>query len=435
MGGAEVSLPSTYLAARKGNIESELKKEAIEEVEKSQKEAELQAAALSEKVEPMTADELAEVLSLTIKSDKENKVVAFLCMLSAYTENDQINVSFNSPSASGKSYIPLETAKLFPKDKDVKEISYCSPTAFFHDYADYDEETKLYVVDLERKILIFLDQPHTLLLQHLRPLLSHDKKELLVKIADRGKKQLTTKNILLRGFPSVIFCSASSRIDEQEATRFLLLSPEVNQEKLRQSVAERIKRECDRNAYDIEVETDPKRQLLKRRIELIKASHTTEITIPNKEAKTEMILGLYKSLKPRHNRDVSRLMILAKMFALLNFQQRRTDKPDTLEVKDEDFENALAIWNKINESQELGLSPYLLNMFKEVLLPLWEENKIGYGISKTQMAKKHYEVYGRLISNWKLEKEIIPAWDTAGLISKETNPEDRREVLIKPVLT
>jgi hypothetical protein len=148
-----------------------------------------------------------------------------------------------------------------------------------------------------------------------------------------------------------------------------------------------------------------------------------------------MILGLYKSLKPRHNRDVSRLMILAKMFALLNFQQRRTDKPDTLEVKDEDFENALAIWNKINESQELGLSPYLLNMFKEVLLPLWEENKIGYGISKTQMAKKHYEVYGRLISNWKLEKEIIPAWDTAGLISKETNPEDRREVLIKPVLT
>jgi hypothetical protein len=53
------------------------------------------------------------------------------------------------------------------------------------------------------------------------PLLSHDKKEIAIKITDKTQKNGTkTKNILLRGYPSVIFCTAGLRIDEQEATRF-----------------------------------------------------------------------------------------------------------------------------------------------------------------------------------------------------------------------
>jgi len=40
--------------------------------------------------------------------------------------------------------------------------------------------------------------------------LSHDRKELLYKITDRReKKGLRTKNVIIRGFPSVIFCTGS----------------------------------------------------------------------------------------------------------------------------------------------------------------------------------------------------------------------------------
>lgn len=81
--------------------------------------------------------ELIKILGLTIKKDEENKLITFLCALSAYSENSSFNISYNAPSSTGKSYIPTEIAHLFPKD-DVIEISYCSPTAFFHDNGKYE---------------------------------------------------------------------------------------------------------------------------------------------------------------------------------------------------------------------------------------------------------------------------------------------------------
>ena len=129
--------------------------------------------------EECTPKQILKVLGQTVKKDDFNKLLVFLCQLLAFTYDSQINVSFNAPSSSGKSYLALEIAKLFPK-KDVIKLGYASPTSFFHTSSTYDKERKGYVVDLERKVLIFLDMPHSLLLQHLRPLLSHDEKELQV---------------------------------------------------------------------------------------------------------------------------------------------------------------------------------------------------------------------------------------------------------------
>ena len=99
------------------------------------------------RLKPMSGKELTDVLGLTIKRDEENKIVTFLCELSAYTENAQFNVSFNAPSSTGKSYIPTEIAKLFPQE-DVIELAYCSPTAFFQDVGKYNKELKGYRIDL-----------------------------------------------------------------------------------------------------------------------------------------------------------------------------------------------------------------------------------------------------------------------------------------------
>ena len=75
------------------------------------------------------SEELIEILGLTIKKDETNKLITFLCELSAYTENSQVNISYIAPSSTGKSYIPMETATLFPK-KDVIEVGYVSPPHF-----------------------------------------------------------------------------------------------------------------------------------------------------------------------------------------------------------------------------------------------------------------------------------------------------------------
>ena len=46
------------------------------------------------KFQPITSAELLEILGLTIKKDSDNKLVTFLCELSAYTDNCQFNISF-----------------------------------------------------------------------------------------------------------------------------------------------------------------------------------------------------------------------------------------------------------------------------------------------------------------------------------------------------
>lgn len=387
----------------------------------------------------ISSEDLEAVLGLTIKRDSENKIATLLCQLSAYTENSQFNISFNAPSSTGKSYIPTEIARLFPKE-DVIELGYCSPMAFYHDTGTYNKERSGYEIDLSRKILIFLDQPHMQLLERLRPLLSHDKKEIESKFTDKNQKSgLRAKKVFIKGFPAVIFCSAGLKIDEQEGTRFLLLSPETNQKKIKEAIHERIKKESDNEAYKNWLEENPERMLLKERLEAIRNEHIDDICIPNPDKIEEKFLENRAVLKPRHQRDIGRLIALIKTFALLNtwFRERRGN---VIIANDKDFEEAFKIWDKISESQEYNLPPYIYNLYKDVIVTAWneknedaEENQ-KVGVSRQEIAKKHYEVYGRIVADWLLRQQIIPMLETAGLIAQDKDPNDKRALLITPTL-
>ncbi|NCU28363.1 MAG: toprim domain-containing protein [Candidatus Moranbacteria bacterium] len=390
----------------------------------------------------MSSDALLDTLGLTIKYDAENKLATFLCELSAYTENAQFNISYNAPSSTGKSYIPTEIARLFPED-DVMEIAYCSPTAFFHDVGQYDKDKNGYLVDLSHKILIFLDQPHNELLARLRPLLSHDKKEIAIKITDKTQKNGTkTKNILLRGYPSVIFCTAGLRIDEQEATRFLLLSPEVNQDKIQQGISATIRKEANSDDFKSWLEENPSRALLKERIRAIKLEKIKEINIASHEMIEERFLKKNKTLKPRHQRDIKRLLSLIKSFAILNVWWRDRNGT-TITANEDDINEAFKLWDKIAVSQELNLPPYIYNLYKEVILPAWEaknsdrsevfEEITGkLGLSRQEVLDKHFAVYGRMLDSHQLRQQILPMLETAGLIIQEQDPSDKRKIMIFP---
>ncbi len=387
------------------------------------------------KFSQLTAEQLLETLGLTIKYDAENKLATFLCELSAYTENSQFNISYNAPSSTGKSYIPTEIARLFPQD-DVMEIAYCSPTAFFHDTGEYDKDKNCYLVDLSHKVLIFLDQPHNDLLARLRPLLSHDKKEITLKITDKSQKfGLKTKNVLLRGYPSVIFCTAGLRIDEQEATRFLLLSPEVSQDKIQQAITATILKEADSKSFTSWLEEDPNRILLKERVRAIKLENIKEINIIDHERVKERFLGTNKTLKPRHQRDIKRLLALIKSFAILNVWWRERDG-STITANEEDIDAAFKLWDKISVSQELNLPPYIYNLYREVILPAWLdknnslEEKVG--LSRQELLEKHFATYGRMLDSTQLRQQILPMLETSGLIVQEQDTNDKRKMMTFP---
>ena len=427
--------------AEKLRIKLAPKEAAIEEEEPAPPEP-VEIPVDTSQFNPLSAQGLIEILGLTIKRDEENKLITFFCELSAYTENSQLNISFNAPSSTGKSYIPTEIAQLFPQ-KDVIEVGYCSPTAFFHDVGAYSKELKGYVVDLSRKILIFLDQPHTLLLQHLRPLLSHDKKEIRLKITDKSQKAgLKTKNIFLRGFPAVIFCTAALKIDEQETTRFLLLSPETNREKIREAIYEKIRKETDSEAYSLSLEDRPERRQLKERIRAIRQEQIQDIKIGSPKKVEELFFSENKILKPRHQRDIGRIISLIKAFALLNLWFREKDG-STIVANEDDIQEAFRVWHTISESQEFNLPPYIYQLFRDVIEPAFMEKNQGrsegfvgatglYGLSRREVTQKHLQVYGRVLPDWLLRQQIIPMLENAGLINQEPDQNDKRKMLIYP---
>ena len=423
-----------YLVKLKGNPDDLFGKYAIQYPDKDD----------SSNFKPLSSAELVEILGLTIKQDEENKIVTFLCELSAYTDNAQFNISYNAPSSTGKSYIPLEISNLFPSE-DVMKLGNCSPTAFFHEQGEYDKDKNTITVDLSRKIIIFLDQPHTALLERLRSLLSHDEKEMHSKITDKNQKGGNrTKTVIIKGFPSVIFCTAGLRIDEQETTRFLLLSPEINQEKIRDGIVEVIKKESDNDSYRGWLEENPKRKLLKERIRAIKLENICEIKIASYEKIQERFLSKDKVLKPRHQRDIKRLSSLIKSCALLNIWWREKNGT-TITANEDDIEQAFKIWDVISVSQELNLPPYIYNLYKEVILTAWQKKNSDQdddlmkvmgtlGLSRQEILQKHFEVYGRMLDTSQLRQQILPMLETTGIITQEADPRDKRKILIYPTV-
>jgi len=388
----------------------------------------------------LTPQDVMGILGLTIKRDDQNKLVTFLCQLSAFTDNSQFNISFNAPSSTGKSYIPTEIARIFPQD-DVIEIGYCSPTAFFHDVGNWDDKRKGYEIDLSRKILIFLDQPHTMLLERLRPILSHDKKEMQLKITDKSQKHgLRTKNVFVKGYPAVVFCSAGLKIDEQESTRFLLLSPETSQEKLREGVMEKLVKESDADAYFALLQGDERRMQLMERITTIRDEHIDQIKIANPAKIQELFFERKDVLKPRHQRDIGRLIAIIKSFALLNLWFR--DRVgSTIVANEADIQAGSDIWEVIAESQEYNLPPYIYNLYKDVILEVFKEKNGDsipglpeLGVTRQEIMQKHYKVYERMLPDWQVRQEILPMLETAGLIVQEQDEVDKRKKLIYPTI-
>ena len=377
-------------------------------------------------------DDLLSVLGRTIKKDDTNKVLVFLCQLLAFTEDDQLNIAFTSPSSSGKSYLALEIASLFPSDAII-DSGYASPASFFHLNSKYNKETKTYSIDLERKILIFLDMPHFQLLERLRSLFSHDKKVIKVKIVDKQKSGITTKEIDLIGHSSVIFCSSSFSTDEQEQTRFLFLSPEVTQEKIRSAVHEVFEKNTDPIAYYRKLNSDPKRKELIQRIEAIREEKIKVIKLHDRAKLEEMFFKRNKMLKPRHSRDAKRICNIIKGFALLNLWHRNyNEEKGEITTTNEDYENGFKIWDEIAVSQDLGIAPYLLNIFKEIILPLYQEK--GGGLTRAEVLKQHFKIYGRHLQDFRFRKEYLPMLENSGLIYQEQSSDDGRVYLIFPLV-
>ncbi len=380
----------------------------------------------------ITLEEVADVLSLTIKDDNSNKKIVFLAMLSAYTDHDQINVSLNAPSATGKTYLATEIAKLFPQEDKV-ERSGASPTSFLYGEGVQDKERKAKIVSLRRKILIFYEQPGPALQEKLRAVLSHDSREVTHSLVNRNKGRNQTDTIIIEGFPSTIFCSAGMRLDEQEATRAILISPEATEAKIKQAIHLRAKRGADESKFSAWLEAQTERTALKERIIAIRDEQVDEIIITDKDiaAIEKRFLALLHILKPRNQRDIDHLLQLIKVIALLNVWHRR--QPDgTILANQSDIDQAFNLWGKFFKSQNLGISPAVLDVYEKYIVPAYmakyeaagSDERLSISSGDIGLTPQELSVYymneeDTALNGDHLRKQILPQLQSVGLIDLE----------------
>jgi len=399
----------------------------------------------------ITLDDVAKVLSLTIKDDDSNKKIIFLCMLSAFTEDSQINVTINAPSSTGKTYLASEVAKLFPKEDKILK-SAASPTSFFYGEGEIDPVTGAKIVSLERKILIFFEMPNPLLQEKLRALMSHDDKELNYSMTNKNKGRNKTDEIVVRGYCATIFCSAGLRLDEQEATRAILLSPEATAAKIEQGINLRVKRASNGQKFEDEIYWNYDRQMLMSRIVRIRNAEVKNIIIPDSGGIEKKFLETVGVLKPRHQRDIAHLMELIKVITLLNVWHRKNDQGQVVSSQS-DIDEAFKLWEEFFESQNLNVSPVVLKYYKKYIVPpyiekfaiankkdkdLLRDMKSGkIGLTPQELNAYYRDTEGVSINGEQWRKEVLPQLAAAGLIEWEkpqSEEQDKRTKHIFPMV-
>jgi len=391
----------------------------------------------SSKFDELSLDEVCRVLDSTIKKDDENKAITFLTMLTTYTEEAQTNVFFNAPSSTGKSHIPLSVSELFP-DEDKIILAHCSPTAFFHEQGKSDKEKKEIVVDLSRKILIFTDMPDSGLLSRLRSILSHDMKESRFKTTDKNQNGGNrTKTVVVIGYPSVYFCSAGLRVNEQESTRFIMLSPSIEHDKIIQGIKQTIIKESNREKFLGVLNADKDRELLKKRILGIRQEEINDIKIDNHSLIQSLFLSDTANVQPRQQRDIKKIISLIKGLALLNLWFRKREG-SYIFANDEDIKNGFNLWSKISFGQDYGLPPYVMEIYTKIILRLWNESEsmgIKEPVSRKNILDLHYKIYHRPLGITYLRQHILPQLEEVGLITQERSTNDSREMVVIPLET
>lgn len=428
----------------------------------------------------LTRGEVSEIYGKTIKNDVANIEVLFYGLINNFSESDQSNFGVTGPSCTGKSYLPREILRPFPEE-NIHWKGYNSPKSFYYEKGElvgedgsplsdrrtyineriqdwikdnpkpeagdgvtywneerrnrvaelkqeYEDLEKYIVVDLHQQILVFLDTNSDALLQELRPVLSHDKKEIEVSIVNRSKDgKNRIMKVIIRGYPTMITSSVSHMLDEQEQTRHIQISPETTQDKYVKSLKVQTEALANPRKYREEVREDDGINLLRRRIQLIRDSQVSQAIVPKHLAEEiyERFIENHPTLRPRHQRDYPRIIQYIKAHALFNqWTREKSGDGCSVYVNRLDVEEGFNILEPLLESNELGIPPYEYKFFKESLKPALLKNE-GEGLHRNDIGSIYYKHHKTMIGQNRRDK-MIQLYLETGLVYEATNPNDRR---------
>jgi len=429
---------------------------------------------------------ILETVSKEVKDDDKLVRQTLYTIFSSATKNP-MNLAVNAPSGEGKSYVVNKVASLFSKE-DVISLSGMTEKSLFHKRGticvkqdgkfvslreltepiyellrpaqDAAEATKdpvklkeinhaingwkneieelenkaVKVIDLNNKVLIFMDTPHEKLFSELMPLMSHDEDETTYEFVDNNEGIKTNTNIL-KGFPSFIFTQAIDfsgyeRADEIQR-RFLISNPNMDAEKynkaadlisLKFSVPDFVYQEL----VVSDKEKDKAASLATQILTQIKKLN--ENTKPNKN---NVIIPFYQTVRDSLNitkgldmTTTGRIFGCLSLLPVIKSYQR--PKMVIKTPNEPDLIVPLATFDDLQETLYLmenssGVRPFIMDWFEKVFMTTYKnkeepdskqkdksylvESRIA--VTTEQLAAKHKAVYGKSIITKKVLQTYI----------------------------
>jgi DNA-binding MarR family transcriptional regulator len=280
-------------------------------------------------------------------------------------------------------------------------------------------------VDLSRKILVFLEAPDFETFMMLRPILSHDKPEILFQFVDKTSKgQLQTRKVVLKGWPATIFLTTDTKYMEELATRSFTATPENCELKIiAANVLTNLKASIP---WQYNEETSAFK-VIKQLVERLKAQaseNKLDVVIP--------FLSLHELFPheiSRDMRDFQHFTQFLKTITLLHCFQRpylKLNDSKFLISTVEDVRRALEVYKEIFETTRTGTEKRILDFYHDVV-----KTKDSWYLKSLTLA--YNEKYRKKLSEESI-RVMLERLDRIGYVNTQKDDADKRKNLYVPLM-
>ena len=392
---------------------------------------------------------LVSIIKKTVRQEDALIRQILYTVFSADTK-DPINLGIMAPTSEGKTYPFAESFEYLPKnsvisigkmskmalvrdkgvlvDKDNKSIqSEVDGLKYEIKHCKDDEEkqqlrTELFklllnsrrLIDLTGITLAFLEPPDPELFNLIKPILSHDLKEIDFSYVDRTERDgLQKVKVVVKGWPACIFCSAKDESNwsswSEIQSRFLITSPNMTKVKYEESTMLIAQRKGLPSVIQDQLIVSKKEiELARHCAEYIKQQ--IKSTINDFWLSYQGILG--EALKSDRETDVRNNK---RIFSFLNIISLvKSENRPKLYLKGqmsiigilEDLSEVLGITQNFN-----GIPAYKMKFFKDILCPLFkskkDEDEQAIGVTTKELRDEYKVKTGKAVSAEMLRKLFL----------------------------
>jgi len=404
--------------------------------------------------------------------------------LSTYTDNP-INIALLAPSSDGKTYATVKITELFPKE-DVIVVGRMSPTALIHqqgelidkdgeplqerlnaidvqitDTKDKDkiknlkeQKQKLLssarnCIDLKNKILLFLDNPTPATYEMLKPIMSHDKKEIIYKTT-KGDGSLSVKETVIRNWCVFIFCSAKNEdrneVWEEIKTRVLMTSPESTVKKYKEANRFTALKMGLPSWGSGVYHSNEDEKWAKWYIADYKKKLNDLCSDGNPVLNTfnAIMSNIFPNSQGDHMRHFARLCSFVNLETMLNADHRPIYE---LEIDDLQHITVITTIDDVDQAcKTLGdigsLPPEKMKFYNQVFCPLFDKKTLGDSstidgtwLTSSELAEEYTTKLGKTTDNKKIQENYLKPLTDAGVLEVSKNPAMMQQNLYRKVGT